>query len=218
MSLELKGLTFRKGPYAFEASFVCDVNERLVVWGRSGAGKSSLLRAISGLDPVLSGEIWLSGEELSTRPVERRRIGFLFQEPALFGALGVLENVGFGLKAQGVRDWQPTARQWLMRVGLGDRADASVHQLSGGERQRVALARTLCAKPKLLLLDEPFSALDSARKSEMMSLVMDLHEELAVPLLFVTHDEDEADFLGTARLDFSEHAPDGIRRFFRGLS
>lgn len=166
--------------------------------GPSGSGKSTVLRCIAGLETAYTGTIAWAGTSVDGLPTHRRHTGMLFQEPALFPHLDVAANVAFGLR---YRDVPKAARRdealrWLRLVGLDHRADAGVDELSGGQRQRIALARTLAAKPRVVLLDEPFSALDRELRDELGDRVKALLHEQGVAALWVTHDEDEAARLG----------------------
>ena len=166
--------------------------------GPSGAGKSTLLRCIAGLQPGYTGRILLGGHAIDALPPHRRRVGMMFQEPALFPHLDVAGNVAYGLRHRDVprRDRRPEALRWLDLVGLADRADAAVDELSGGQRSRVALARTLAAKPRAVLLDEPLSGLDPELRRDLGQRVKALLAEQGVPALWVTHDPEEARRLG----------------------
>ncbi|MGB1585599.1 MAG: ABC transporter ATP-binding protein [Thermoplasmatota archaeon] len=166
--------------------------------GPSGCGKSTLLRVIAGLLTGHEGQVRLNGQAIDDLPPHRRRVGLLFQEPTLFPHLNVWQNVAFGLRYRGVPhvEHRTEALRWLDLVGLRDRADSAVDALSGGQRQRVDLARTLAAKPRAVLLDEPFSALDRDLRDELGPRVRELLAEAGVPALWVTHDHDEAHRLG----------------------
>jgi ABC-type Fe3+/spermidine/putrescine transport system ATPase subunit len=166
--------------------------------GPSGSGKSTLLRCIAGLEPRYQGRVQVAGVALDALPAHRRSVGLMFQEPALFPHLDVLGNVAFGVRAPNRRARRGEAQHWLDLVGLADRADAAVDELSGGQRQRVALARTLAAKPRAVLLDEPLAALDADLRTDLGDRVKRLLAEQGVPALWVTHDEDEARRLGDA--------------------
>jgi ABC-type sulfate/molybdate transport systems ATPase subunit len=167
----------------------------LVVLGPSGAGKTMLLETIAGLRPQQSGQIRLGGRDLTALPPERRRIGVVFQDAALFPHLSVQQNVAFGPRAS--RDTSSDgAGSLLRRLGIAHLADRSPRSLSGGERQRVALARALAIKPGLLLLDEPLSALDQPTREDMRTLLQELLADLEVPAVHVTHDRDEALSIG----------------------
>lgn len=166
--------------------------------GPSGSGKTTVLRCIAGLERPKAGRITWNDEDLGNVPPHRRGIGFLHQEPALFPHLRVLENVAFGLRYRGVprAGRRDEALAWLARVRLAEKADARVDELSGGQRQRVALARTLAAGPRIVLLDEPLSALDRQLRDELGQEIKALLADAGVAALWVTHDRDEAAALG----------------------
>jgi sulfate transport system ATP-binding protein len=162
--------------------------------GPSGSGKSTLLRMIAGLENPDSGEIWLTGENATHRSVQNRGIGFVFQHYALFKHLTVRQNVGFPLEIRKtaknkVRDRVEELLNLVQLQVLGDRYPS---QLSGGQRQRVALARALAVQPQVLLLDEPFGALDAKVRKELRAWLRRLHDEVHVTTVFVTHDQEEA--------------------------
>lgn len=162
--------------------------------GPSGCGKTTLLRVIAGLETADSGRVVLEGEDASDTHVRERQVGFVFQHYALFRHMTVLENVAFGLrlKPRRVRPKEAEIRQRVRRlldlVQLGALADRFPAQLSGGQRQRVALARALAVEPRVLLLDEPFGALDAQMRKELRRWLRRLHDELHVNSIFVTHD------------------------------
>ncbi len=162
--------------------------------GPSGSGKSTLLRLIAGLEPPDSGQIYLTGEDATQVPVQERNIGFVFQHYALFKHMTIRKNIAFPLEIRKVP--KPQIRQRVEELlelvqlqGLGDRYPA---QISGGQRQRIALARALAAQPKVLLLDEPFGALDAKVRKELRAWLRQLHDEVHVTTVFVTHDQEEA--------------------------
>jgi sulfate/thiosulfate transport system ATP-binding protein len=162
--------------------------------GPSGSGKSTLLRAIAGLETLDSGSVVIDGEEVSKQPTQKREVGFVFQHYAAFKHMTVYENVGFGLK---IRKWgrdEISARvhELLDLVQLHGLADRYPSQLSGGQRQRMALARALAVEPQVLLLDEPFGALDAKVRKDLRTWLRNLHEEMNVTTIFVTHDQEEA--------------------------
>lgn len=193
-----------------EASFQVEPQERIAIVGRSGAGKTSLLRILAGLEKPDRGKLYLDGREMTTLPPQDRGIGYLFQDQALFSSMSVLDNVAFGLKVRGVSrsEREAKALEWLKRVGLANWAKNSVERLSGGERQRVALARALIVAPRLLLLDEPFTGLDSCLKKSLISQLLELHREAPIPLLIVSHDESDLSALATGTIQVTETAPD----------
>jgi len=165
------------------------------ILGPSGAGKSSLLRIVSGLlQPSGGGRIWLGEQNLTTMAAHARRVGHLFQEPALFPHLDAGGNVAFALRYQGVarRDRRPRAAAYLAEVGLAGKERRRIDELSGGERQRVALARTLAARPRALLLDEPLSALDADLRRDLGERLRGIIRASNIPTVWVTHDAAEA--------------------------
>ncbi|HAY51068.1 MAG TPA: ABC transporter ATP-binding protein [Acidimicrobiaceae bacterium] len=172
----------------------------LVILGPSGCGKTTLLRAIAGLQPISDGKIFLCGQEVSGSqveiPPEQRDVGMVFQDWALFPHLTVYENVVFGLPKAQRKDPSDDVGELLEMVGISLLADRYPSSLSGGEQQRVALARSLAPKPATILLDEPFSSLDTGLRGELRQEVSDLFKQLGVTSIFVTHDQDEAFALG----------------------
>jgi molybdate transport system ATP-binding protein len=175
--------------------------KRLVLFGPSGAGKSLSLKALAGLLRPDSGHVRLAGDTLFEasaridRPPQARRLAYLFQDYALFPHLTVRQNVGFGVTpgwrnpSRDVR--HPDVEHWLQNFELDGLADQSVDRLSGGQRQRVALARALVPQPRALLLDEPFAALDRALRTRLRDELLALQARLALPVLLITHDEDD---------------------------
>ncbi len=162
--------------------------------GPSGSGKSTLLRAIAGLEGLDTGRVLIDGEDVSTKPTQKREVGFVFQHYAAFKHMTVYENVGFGLK---IRKWKKDkirerVDELLNLVQLPGLADRYPSQLSGGQRQRMALARALAVQPQVLLLDEPFGALDAKVRKDLRTWLRNLHEEMNVTTIFVTHDQEEA--------------------------
>ena len=200
MELRVQGLRWRIADFILEADFQVGDGQRCVLTGPSGSGKTSLLRWIAGLVPADSGQVFLGTRELTALPPEKREIGYVFQEQALFPALNTWENVAFGLQVRRVprADREAQAREWLRRVGLASRADSPVSVLSGGERQRVALARAMIWRPQALLLDEPFSSLDAARAVELRALLVELHAQYPVPMVLVSHDEADVREIATS--------------------
>lgn len=162
--------------------------------GPSGSGKSTLLRIIAGLELPDEGNIWLGGKKATYSSVQERDIGFVFQNYSLFKNMNVYENIAFGLDIRGIHSTSITNRvnQLLQLIQLEKFANRYPNQLSGGQKQRVALARALAINPKILLLDEPFGALDIKVRKELRTWLRHLHEEVAVTTVFVTHDQQEA--------------------------
>ena len=169
--------------------------------GPSGSGKSTLLRCIAGLETPQSGQVLWGAQRIDLLPTHKRGVGMLFQEPALFPHLNVWRNVAFGLHYRQPplprKSEREEALRWLALVQV-DRPDARIDELSGGQRQRVALARTLAARPRIVLLDEPFSSLDRELRDELGPKVKALLAEQGVAALWVTHDRAEAARLGDA--------------------
>jgi sulfate transport system ATP-binding protein len=162
--------------------------------GPSGSGKSTLLRAIAGLEDLESGLVTINGEDATRKPAQKRGVGFVFQHYAAFKHMTVYDNVAFGLK---IRKWdkQKTSQrvhELLELVQLDGLAGRFPSQLSGGQRQRMALARALAVEPKVLLLDEPFGALDAKVRKDLRTWLRHLHDEMHVTTIFVTHDQEEA--------------------------
>jgi len=168
--------------------------EIVALLGPSGCGKSSLLRAVAGLEPLAGGTVAFDGADLAGVPVHRRGFGLLFQDGQLFPHRDVGRNVAYGLETQGVPRVERAARvaELLADVGLAGYAGRSVATLSGGEKQRVALARALAPRPRLLLLDEPLSALDRRLRERLAVDVRDTLKATGTTAVFVTHDHDEA--------------------------
>lgn len=171
-----------------------DTGSLVALLGPSGSGKSTLLRLIAGLEDADAGRIWITGEEATTRSVQERQVGFVFQHFALFKHRTVRQNVGFGLELRGwkhdaIRRRVDELLELVQLQGFGNRYPA---QLSGGQRQRVALARALAVQPRVLLLDEPFSALDAKVRKELRAWLRNLHDEMHVTTVIVTHDQEEA--------------------------
>jgi molybdate transport system ATP-binding protein len=209
MSLQVQ-VRFTRG-FRIDAEFVADRGVT-VLFGASGAGKTTVLDSIAGLSTPVEGRVVLGGKVLldvsqgvNVR-TERRGIGYVPQTLALFPHMTAAENVAFGmLKAvSSFKVRASKAGEWLERVGVAHRAHAKPHELSGGERQRVAIARALATGPRLLLLDEPFSALDDTTKFRLLDDFKQLLAEAAVPVLFVTHDVVEAVTLGMRAIEMSD--------------
>lgn len=185
-----------------------DVNLRVApgqtvaILGPSGSGKSTLLKIVAGLEPLDSGAVWLDGQDITTLPPEQRHFALMFQDFALFPHLNVQDNVAFGLIEQRVPKAQARTQALAMLERLGMQAfhAARVWQLSGGEQQRVALARALITRPRVLLLDEPFSALDAALRVQLREEFRSHIADARMAVLWVTHDEVEARAVGTLGL------------------
>jgi sulfate/thiosulfate transport system ATP-binding protein len=195
-TIEVEGLTKSFGSFRAvdDISFVAEDGKITALLGPSGSGKSTALRMIAGLERPDAGRITLAGEDQTEASVQERRIGFVFQHYALFRHMTVRQNVSFGLKVRKEPKGDTARRvdELLELVQLAPFADRYPGNLSGGQRQRVALARALAPRPKVLLLDEPFGALDARVRQELRRWLDDLHRELGVTSLLVTHDQDEA--------------------------
>jgi thiamine transport system ATP-binding protein len=173
-----------------------DVGETLALLGRSGSGKTTILRAIAGLVHLDGGTVELDGRDVTTVPTHRRGIGMVFQDFALFPHLDVFDNVAYGLRTTGADDIDRRVRDALVLVGLDGLEGRRIDQLSGGQAQRVALARTIVTEPDLLLLDEPLGSLDRDLRSELAEELHDLLQRTGIPTIVVTHDTEEAFALG----------------------
>ena len=200
MSIRIESVSKRFG--AFEAlhdvSLDVAAGELVALLGPSGSGKTTLLRVIAGLEVPDSGRVHVQGEDATERDPRERGVGFVFQHYALFKHMTIFENVAFGLRVRprAVRPSGAAIRDRVMAllelVQLDWLADRYPHQLSGGQRQRIALARALAIEPKVLLLDEPFGALDAKVRRELRRWLRRLHDEIHLTSVFVTHDQEEA--------------------------
>jgi sulfate transport system ATP-binding protein len=196
VSIALEDLTKRYAghPVVNGISLTVGDGELFVLLGSSGSGKSTLLRMIAGLTEVDAGRVTLHGRDVTELPPARRGVGFVFQSYALFPSLSVGENVEFALAVRGTaREARRRRRDELLElVGLAGLGGRLPRQLSGGQQQRVALARALAHQPEVLLLDEPFGALDAKVRAELRRTIREIQRELKVTTLFVTHDQEEA--------------------------
>jgi len=200
MTIAVKNINKRFGDFTALNNVSLDfpTGELTALLGPSGCGKTTLLRCIAGLEHPDSGQVLLDGKDASDRHVRERQVGFVFQHYALFKHMTVFENVAFGLRVKS-RAERPSEAQikkkvmdLLGLVQLDWLADRYPPQLSGGQRQRIALARALAVEPRVLLLDEPFGALDALVRKELRRWLRRLHDELHVTSIFVTHDQEEA--------------------------
>jgi molybdate transport system ATP-binding protein len=192
------------GPFTLEVGFR-SAAQRLVLYGPSGAGKTQTLRMIAGITLPDSGWVRVAGRTLFDAAAglnlspQQRQVGYVFQDYALFPHLTVRQNIAFALR----RGWRnplrreplPEADRWIEQFGLQEVAEQLPHQISGGQRQRTALARALVTRPTALLLDEPFAALDKALRHRLREELLELQASLQLPLLLITHDEDDVDRL-----------------------
>ena len=190
--------SFGAGPVLHGVNLDVASGELVALLGPSGSGKTTLLRIIAGLDLPDSGEIYFGSDNASDKPVQDRQVGFVFQNYALFSHLNVIDNIAFGLEVRDRSRRPATAEIRKRALDLLDLVQLSGFekrfpaQLSGGQRQRVALARALAVEPRVLLLDEPFGALDTKVRKELRGWVRDIHRRTGHTTLFVTHDQDEA--------------------------
>ncbi|HEX3917840.1 MAG TPA: ATP-binding cassette domain-containing protein, partial [Caulobacteraceae bacterium] len=199
-ALQIRGISksFGRYPALHDVSLGAADREFIALLGPSGSGKTTLLRVLAGLETPDAGEVRFGGEDYLALPARRRRAGMVFQHYALFRHMTVEANIAFGLKVRPRRD-RPAGAEIKRRVidllslmqleGLGGRYPA---QLSGGQRQRVALARALAIEPRLLLLDEPFGALDAQVRRDLRRWLREVHDRAGVTTVFVTHDQEEA--------------------------
>ena len=200
MSIQVRNINKRFGSFVAldDVSLDFPTGELVALLGPSGCGKTTLLRVIAGLEQADAGQVLLDGEDASGTHVHDRQVGFVFQHYALFRHMSVFDNVAFGLRMK-PRGQRPSEKQiaekvhaLLNLVQLDWLADRFPAQLSGGQRQRIALARALAVEPRVLLLDEPFGALDAKVRKELRRWLRKLHDELHVTSIFVTHDQEEA--------------------------
>jgi sulfate transport system ATP-binding protein len=196
MAIEARDVTKRFGEFTALDSVCLRVGDGALtaLLGPSGSGKSTLLRIIAGLETPDSGSVWIGDEDVTATPARTRGVGFVFQHYAPFKHMTVADNVAFGLKVRRrpKDEIKERVEELLALVRLDGLADRYPSQLSGGQQQRMALARALAPQPKVLLLDEPFGALDAQVRGELREWLRRLHEEIHVTTIFVTHDQEEA--------------------------
>ena len=232
ISIELKNVSKKFGEVAAvnAVSFSVKEGELMGLLGPSGGGKTTVLRMIAGLEMPTTGDIFINGKRVNDVAVQQRNIGFVFQSYALFKSMNVFKNIAFGLKIKKWKRADIDARvaELLNLFGLEGLERRFPHQLSGGQRQRVAIARALAPKPSVLLLDEPFGAVDAKIRHELREWLVTLHQDLNVTTIFVTHDQEEAmevsnrivifskgnlEQLGTPREVYEEPANEFVARF-----
>jgi putative spermidine/putrescine transport system ATP-binding protein len=175
-------------------SLTVEPGELVALLGPSGCGKTTALRVLAGFETLDSGQVLLDGDDMGATPAQRRDMGMVFQSYSLFPNMSAIENVGFGLRMRrvGGAERDRRARNLLEMVGLAAEADKHPHQMSGGQQQRVALARALAFEPRVLLLDEPLSALDAKVRLQLREQIRVLQTRLGITTVFVTHDQEEA--------------------------
>ena len=232
MSIELKRVTkhFGEVPAVKDVNFTVKEGELLALLGPSGCGKTTVLRMIAGLEMPSEGDIFVRGQRVNDISVQQRNIGFVFQNYALFQNMTVFKNIAFGLMVKKWKSNQIKERvaELVQLLGLEGLEKRFPHQLSGGQRQRVAIARALAPQPSVLLLDEPFGAVDAKIRQELREWLVRLHSDLNVTTLFVTHDQEEAmevsnrivifskghlEQVGTPREVYEEPANEFVARF-----
>lgn len=213
--LENVSLAFGRQAVLKDVSLSIEPGEFFAFLGPSGSGKSTLLRVIAGFGPRPGGRVLIDGEDVAALPPWKRNLGMVFQNYALWPHLSVRRNVAFGLEERRVKRAEIRRRvdAALDLVGLLDLAERRPSQLSGGQQQRVAIARSLALKPKIILMDEPFSALDEPTRYDMQKLIMDLWHEVEATVMIVTHSIAEATFLGD-RVWIMSRGPGRIAREF----
>lgn len=196
MSIQLEGLIkyYEKSAVIKDLSLEVEKGELFVLLGASGSGKSTLLRMIAGLSPIDAGEIFLHGRNVTRLPIQERGVGFVFQNYSLFRHLTIADNIAFGLDVKRVsrKERDKRVAELLSLIGLSDYGDRKPAQLSGGQQQRVALARALAPNPQVLLLDEPFGALDVNIRTQLRRNLREIQQRLGVTAILVTHDQEEA--------------------------
>ena len=237
MSIELKGVTKRFGGVTAvnNVTFSVKEGELMALLGPSGGGKTTVLRMIAGLEMPTAGDVFIRGQRVNNLSVQQRNIGFVFQSYALFKNMNVFKNIAFGLKIKKWKEADIRARieELLKLFGLEGLERRYPHQLSGGQRQRVAIARALAPKPNVLLLDEPFGAVDAKIRQELREWLVTLHHDLNVTTIFVTHDQEEAlevsnrivifsggdlEQVGTPREVYEQPANEFVARFIGAMN
>ncbi len=196
MYIELKHVNkyFNEFKASDDVSFGIEKGKLVGLLGPSGSGKTTILRILAGLEKEDSGEIWIDGERVNALSASKRKIGFVFQSYALFPYMTVYDNIAYGLKVQKKKkeEIQQRVEELLELVGLSGLEKRYPTQLSGGQRQRVAFARALAPNPQVLLLDEPFAAIDAKVRKELRLWLKDMIRKIGITSIFVTHDQDEA--------------------------
>jgi sulfate transport system ATP-binding protein len=237
VSIELRNVTKRFGDVVAVRGVSLSVKEGelTALLGPSGGGKTTLLRMIAGLETPTSGDIFIRGNRVNEVSVQRRNIGFVFQNYALFKNMNVANNIAFGLKIKKWKraDIRARVAELLSLFGLEGLERRYPHQVSGGQRQRAAIARALASKPSVLLLDEPFGAVDAKIRQELREWLVTLHHDLNVTTLFVTHDQEEAlevsnrivifsggilEQVGTPREVYEQPANEFVARFIGAMN
>lgn len=190
----LEALNIKKTYREFTLSVSMEIKkgELVCLLGPSGSGKSTLLSLLSGVENPDEGTVMLDGNDITRLPIEKRGIGFVFQDYSLFSSMNVAKNIGYGMRGRKKNEKKATVKSLLSLVGLEGYEKRSVETLSGGEAQRVALSRAIAAEPGILFLDEPLSSLDSPMRKNLRARIREIHDALGLSMLYVTHDRDEA--------------------------
>lgn len=219
MSLCLRDVESTVGSFKLVAHFKVGVQERLAISGRSGGGKTSLLKIILGALSLDRGDLLWNEQSLLSVPIERRNFGMVFQDQGLLSHLTVRQNLSLGLRFHGynLQDAEPVMGEWLERLELRDMSDQIIN-LSGGERQRLAIARAMIWRPRLLLLDEPFSALDNQSKAKTKSFLTEILDDYQTPCLVVSHDLQDMKELCSDQVNLIEEDQGRVRKFHRAFA
>ncbi len=190
----LEALNIKKTYREFTLSVSMEIKkgELVCLLGPSGSGKSTLLSLLSGVENPDEGTVMLDGNDITRLPIEKRGIGFVFQDYSLFSSMNVAKNIEYGMRGRKKNEKKATVKSLLSLVGLEGYEKRSVETLSGGEAQRVALSRAIAAEPGILFLDEPLSSLDSPMRKNLRARIREIHDALGLSMLYVTHDRDEA--------------------------
>lgn len=190
--LECRNLRYNYPTFRLDMTFSVEAGELLCIIGPSGSGKSTVLSLIAGILNPESGSIFLNGRDITELEISRRHIGMVFQDFSLFPSMNVAKNIRYGMKEGTAEEKERNTTRLMELVGLPEYGTRQVYELSGGEAQRVALARAIAAKPDVLLLDEPLSALDAPLRRHLRSVIRQIHDETGIAMIYVTHDREEA--------------------------
>ncbi len=190
--LEARNIKKKYPDFDLDISLTMEKGELVCILGPSGSGKSTLLSLLSGVEEIDEGEVYLSGNNITSLSIEKRGIGFVYQDFSLFTSMNVEKNIEYGMKSRKRAERKKTTESLLSLVGLSGYEKRSVETLSGGEAQRVALIRAIAAESEVLFLDEPLASLDLRLRKNLRSRIRQIHDSLGLSMLYVTHDRDEA--------------------------